>query len=69
MNLTKEDYLFPSHVGNSNLTVNGLYRVFQNVGIQFERSDLATHTMRKTFGYNYYMKTKDIVTLMIIFNH
>jgi len=69
MNLTEEDYLFPSHVGNSHLTVNGLYRVFQNVGIQLERSDLATHTMRKTFGYNYYMKTKDIGTLMIIFNH
>nr|WP_317943857.1 tyrosine-type recombinase/integrase [Carnobacterium maltaromaticum] len=69
MNLTEEDYLFPSHAGNSHLTVNGLYRIFQNVGIQLEQSDLANHTIRKNFGYNYYMKTKDLGTSVIIFNH
>ena len=69
MNLSEEDYLFPSNVGNKPLTVNGVYRIFQNVGLQLERNDLGTHTLRKTFGYNYYLKTKDIGTLMIIFNH
>ncbi|MDT0761303.1 tyrosine-type recombinase/integrase, partial [Staphylococcus pseudintermedius] len=27
------------------------------------------HTMRKTFGYKYYNKTKDVGTLQKMFNH
>lgn len=27
------------------------------------------HTLRKTFGYHYYQKYKDIVSLMLFFNH
>ncbi len=30
---------------------------------------IGTHTLRKTFGYHYYRKTKDISTLMEFFNH
>lgn len=30
---------------------------------------VGTHTMRKTFGYHYYKRTKDVATLMEIFNH
>ena len=30
---------------------------------------IGTHTMRKTFGYTYYKVTKDVATLMDIFNH
>lgn len=30
---------------------------------------VGTHSLRKTFGYHFYMKTKDIATLMYIFNH
>ncbi len=30
---------------------------------------VSTHTMRKTFGYHYYRRTKDIATLMVLFNH
>lgn len=31
--------------------------------------NIATHTMRKTFGYHYYQQTHDIATLMVLFNH
>lgn len=31
--------------------------------------NVGTHTMRKTFGYHYYQRTKDIATLMVLFNH
>ena len=31
--------------------------------------NVATHTMRKTFGYHFYRRTKDIATLMMLFNH
>lgn len=31
--------------------------------------NIGTHTMRKTFGYHFYQKTKDAAMLMKIFNH
>lgn len=31
--------------------------------------NVATHTLRKTFGYHFYKKTKDIALLQDIFNH
>ena len=31
--------------------------------------NVGTHTMRKTFGYHFYQQTKDIATLMVLFNH
>ncbi|WP_312859663.1 tyrosine-type recombinase/integrase [Peribacillus huizhouensis] len=33
------------------------------------RDDISTHTMRKTFGYAYYRRTKDLAFLQNIFNH
>jgi len=30
---------------------------------------IGTHTLRKTFGYTYYQKTKDLTALMKILNH
>lgn len=45
------------------------YRVIHKAGEAFDLDNLGTHTMRKTFGYHFYMKTKDIVLLMKIFNH
>lgn len=38
----------------------------REVGIE---ESIGTHTMRKTFGYHYYMQTGDVATLMKIFNH
>ena len=32
-------------------------------------TNIGTHSMRKTFGYHYYQNTKDIGTLMTLFNH
>ena len=60
--------LFCSGRGGA-LTVNGVYRVFQTAGEYLERDDIGTHTLRKTFGYHYYQKTRDIAGLMMIFNH
>ncbi len=31
--------------------------------------NIGTHTLRKTFGYHYYQKYKDVVMLQKIFNH
>ena len=66
--LEPEDYLFPSTKGG-HLEVNTVYQMFQKVAALLGRDDIGTHTLRKTFGYHYYKKTKDVATLMEIFGH
>jgi integrase len=31
--------------------------------------EIGTHTLRKTFGYLFYQKTKDVAQLQELFNH
>lgn len=66
--LDPDDYLFPSSKGG-HLEVNTVYQMFQKVAKLLGRDDIGTHTLRKTFGYHYYKKTKDVATLMEIFGH
>ena len=66
--LEPEDYLFPTTKGG-HLEVNTVYQMFQKVAKLLGRDDIGTHTLRKTFGYHYYKKTKDVATLMEIFGH
>lgn len=66
--LEADDYLFPSTKGG-HLEVNTVYQMFQKVAKLLGRDDIGTHTLRKTFGYHYYKKTKDVATLMEIFGH
>lgn len=66
--LKPEDHLFPSTKGG-HLEVNTVYQMFQKVAALLDRDDIGTHTLRKTFGYHYYKKTKDVATLMEIFGH
>ena len=62
-------YLFASRKGNSHITTTQAYRILTSSAYLLGRSDIGTHTMRKTFGYHYYKQTHDILTLMNIFNH
>lgn len=64
-----DGYLFASRKGDSHITTTQAYRVLTSAADLLGRSDIGTHTMRKTFGYHYYKHTHDIVTLMNIFNH
>lgn len=63
-----DDYLFPSKKGG-HISTTQAYRVLQKAAEFLGRDDVGTHTMRKTFGYFYYRKTKDLVFLQEIFNH
>ena len=45
------------------------YKIIHNAGLKFGLENLGTHTMRKTFGYHFYLQTKDLVLLMKILNH
>lgn len=68
----KEDYEFvvPSaRAKGKAVSREYAYRVIREAGEQFGLYGLGTHTMRKTFGYHFYLQTKDIVLLMRILNH
>ncbi|UUV23431.1 MULTISPECIES: tyrosine-type recombinase/integrase [Lysinibacillus] len=62
-------YLFPSRKGDGHISTTQAYRIITKAGEMISRNDIGTHTMRKTFGYTYYQATKDVATLMEIFNH
>ena len=66
----QDEYLIKSRNGiNRPLTRVQAYNILKEVGEEFGVENLGTHTMRKTFGYHYYKKTKDVATLMKMFNH
>ena len=66
----QDEYLIKSRNGiNRPLTRVQAYNILKQVGEEFGVENLGTHTMRKTFGYHYYRKTKDVATLMKMFNH
>ncbi|TKI44844.1 site-specific integrase [Lysinibacillus tabacifolii] len=66
---TEAVYLFPSRKGDSHITTTQAYRILTKAGDMIGRHDIGTHTMRKTFGYQFYTQTKDLEQLMTILNH
>lgn len=67
--MSDEDYLFPSRKGDKAITTTQAYRQLVKAGKMVDRHDIGTHTLRKTFGYHFYRRTKDIATLQTMFNH
>ena len=70
-NMNDDSYLFRSQKGdNKPITRVQAYRILTKaaeiVGINGE---IGTHTLRKTFGYHFYQKTKDVALLQELFNH
>jgi integrase len=68
--MADSDFLFQSREGeNKSITPqmahNILKEAAENCGIQH----WGTHSMRKSFGYHYYSKTKDVYFLMRLFGH
>lgn len=65
-----DEYLIKSREGiNKPISRVRAYEIIKEVGISFGIENLGTHTLRKTFGYHYYRQTKDVGTLMKMFNH
>ncbi|WP_026575969.1 site-specific integrase [Bacillus sp. UNC438CL73TsuS30] len=67
--MSDEDYLFPSRKGNKPISETQAYRALVKAGEGIDRTDIGTHTMRKTFGYHHYKRNKDIAILQEIFSH
>jgi len=69
-----EDYLFKSNKLDSNgqskpISRVQAYRILNHSAKAIGLIEIGTHSMRKTFGYHYYKKTKDVALLMDVFNH
>ncbi|KAA9023557.1 tyrosine-type recombinase/integrase [Niallia endozanthoxylica] len=63
------EWLFPSRKGHKPITTTQAYRQLQKAAEMAEIDSVGTHTMRKTFGYWFYKKTKDVAQLQTILNH
>lgn len=59
----------PRRKGDIFITTTQAYRFIAKAGDTIGNNLIVIHTMCKTFGYKYYQATKDVATLMQIFNH
>src|SRR5699024_3225208 len=66
----KSEWLFPSRKGDKAISTTQAYRQLVKAGDMVDIPEgIGTHTMRKTFGYHFYLQYKDIYTLQAILNH
>lgn len=64
------DYLFASRKGdNQPITRVQAYRILQAAAERVGLESIGTHTMRKTFGYHFYKRYGDVVSLQRLLNH
>lgn len=63
------EFLFSNPHRNKPITRQQAYNILSDAGDVFGIESIGTHTLRKTFGYHIYQKTKDAAMLMDIFNH
>jgi len=64
-----EDYLFPSRKGSGPIGRVQAYKVLNTAARKVGLDEIGTHTLRKTFGYHFYQKTRDVAQLQEILNH
>jgi integrase len=64
-----EEYLFASKKRPAPITRVRAYQIINGAARKVGLSEIGTHTLRKTFGYHFYQRTKDVATLQMIFNH
>ena len=68
--MAEEEYLFKSQKGkNSPISRIQAYRILNKAARNIGIGEIGTHTLRKTFGYFFYQKTKDVALLQELFNH
>ncbi|WP_338754875.1 site-specific integrase [Bacillus sp. FJAT-52991] len=68
-NMHDEDYLFPSQRTKKPIQRVQAYKILNRAAEKVGLTEIGTHTLRKTFGYHYYKRTKDVAMLQEIFNH
>lgn len=71
VNMDEDDFLFQSRQGGKNKPIKRdmAYKIMRAAAKDFGLVDIGTHTLRKTFGYHMYQKTKDITLVQNMLNH
>jgi integrase len=64
-----DDPMFPSRIGGKAITPVQAWRILNSAAKALGLPDVGTHTMRKTFGYHFYRKTKDIALVQYVLGH
>ncbi|MED3575793.1 site-specific integrase [Cytobacillus praedii] len=62
-------YLFQSRRGQDRIHRVQAWKILNVAAQEVGLSEIGTHTLRKTFGYHFYQKYKDVAVLQQIFNH
>lgn len=62
-------YLFQSRRGQDCIHRVQAWKILNAAAQEVGLSEIGTHTLRKTFGYHFYQKYKDVAVLQKIFNH
>lgn len=64
------EFLIKSRMGkNKAITRDMAYKILRKAAQHVGLEEIGTHTMRKTFGYHFYQKEKDVALLQDLFNH
>jgi integrase len=63
------DFLFRSQRTGQPIKRIRVYHILNEAARQAGLENIGIHTLRKTFGYHFYLKTKDVSTLKELFNH
>ncbi|WNR43780.1 tyrosine-type recombinase/integrase [Paenibacillus roseipurpureus] len=63
-----DSYLFPSQRTGNPIKRIRVYRILNQAAKQVGLTDIGTHTLRKTYGYHYYLRTKNVSVLRDLFN-
>lgn len=67
--MADNDPLFKSYRTKQNIGRVQAYRILNRAAAEVGLVEIGTHTLRKTFGYHFYKKYKDVALLQQIFNH
>lgn len=69
-NKDDNQYIIKSRIGtNKPLSRKMVYVILRKVAEECGLREIGSHTLRKTFGYHFYLKYKNIAILMDLFNH
>ncbi|YCI79510.1 tyrosine-type recombinase/integrase [Bacillus sp. R1-10] len=63
------EWLFPSRKGDKPISKVQAYRQLNKAADMVDIEGVGTHTMRKTFGYWHYKRSKNLAELQMILNH
>ncbi|MBS4190356.1 site-specific integrase [Bacillus sp. FJAT-49705] len=69
INKNDEENLFKSRRGNQHIKRIQAWKILNAAANEVGISEVGTHSLRKTFGYHFYQKYKDVAVLQEIFNH